>query len=364
MRLRTLLFSLIIYAAWAASPIGPCPVDSFHPAGVALSAGAAWTTDVAWAAQTSTAEKSPAPDSKNATSAGTTQKGAPSEPKWTPANPAKLAAAIAQADKIVVFEGSNRGAPVLFTSTSPDDIAAFGEALTIIVSDQQFYCACLGTPVVRLFSGKTELAEVTNHHGVSVRCSLWDGNAGLRDPEKWVRWFSERGMPKPGQALERSKTEQEKSRESYKRWLAAVPASLRPLWPDTGPSYDEADKDALYAALCREFPDDRLRVLVLFGLFGSGRGPWSGYPAYDSRAEELLLRLPTSILIAAAESPDLSEAQLEGAARLFAGYDFWKLRPRDAAKLPKALKQKLLAQALKSAHPDNIERAQSAFGKK
>lgn len=61
-------------------------------------------------------------------------------------------------------------------------------------------------------------------------------------------------------------------------------------------------------------------------------------------------------------SPELSKAQLEGAARLFAGWGFQQRRPMDRSKLPKALKDRLLAHALSSADQDKRDRATDAFG--
>ncbi len=122
---------------------------------------------------------------------------APEKKDERPVDPAKLAALVMQADKIVVSDSPMKDAEVLFSSTAPKDIAEFNEALTVVRPEGIFRCACIGTPAVRLYRGETELALVTNHHGHSVRCSLWTSDAMLKDPEKWLQWFDARKMPEP-----------------------------------------------------------------------------------------------------------------------------------------------------------------------
>ena len=116
--------------------------------------------------------------------------------------------------------------------------------------------------------------------------------------------------------------------------------------------------EPLRKALSEGVPDPRERALALFAWHGSGMGPWSGYPAYENAAEHLLLDLPVPVLIAAAEAP-LDERQTEGAARLFAGWGFYKRHGRPA--LPEALGKKLLEHSLQSSDADRTERAKRAF---
>ncbi len=148
---------------------------------------------------------------------------------------------------------------------------------------------------------------------------------------------------------------------AYARWREAMPPCLRSLW--TSERYmeipDEANMEPFRKALSEAVPDPRERALALLVWHGSGMGPWSGYPAYENTAEYLLLDLPVPILIAAAGDASLSEAQLEGAARLFAGWGFYKRHGRPA--LPEALGKKLLGHSLQRPDADRIERAKRAF---
>jgi hypothetical protein len=155
---------------------------------------------------------------------------------------------------------------------------------------------------------------------------------------------------------------QKRSDDSEARWVAAMPKSIRLLgmivtWDQITP-----DIKPLRGALAGQFPDNHQRILALFAWYGSGDGPWSGFPSYESVAEELLLDFPTPELIAAARTDTLTDAQIEGAARLFGGWDFGHRRPNDVSSIPADLKKKLLEHTLKSTDEDKLNRAKKAFG--
>ncbi len=75
------------------------------------------------------------------------------------------------------------------------------------------------------------------------------------------------------------------------------PSSLRPLWPklmedqhwwSDPPSAVRASASVLTPALAKEFSDVPQRIRALFAWFGSGAGPWSGFPAYEDVPAHLL----------------------------------------------------------------------------
>lgn len=100
---------------------------------------------------------------------------------------------------------------------------------------------------------------------------------------------------------------------------------------------------------------------MLFDWFGHGLGRWSGFPAYESVAESLLMRVPIADIRHALDSPDLSETKLEGAARFLAGWEFRTRRRSELVQLPDATKRRLLAHIQQSANQDKLERARAAF---
>jgi hypothetical protein len=67
-------------------------------------------------------------------------------------------------------------------------------------------------------------------------------------------------------------------------------------------------------------------------------------------------------LVAALHSENLTDAQLEGAARLFAGWDFQRNRKRDLELLTASDRQRLFEQAMRSTDLDKQARARKAFG--
>lgn len=278
-----------------------------------------------------------------------------------PVEPEKLIALIKQADRIVVLDSPQKDAEILFSSNEPKDIAEFSDALTVNVPKHEFHCACIGTEAILLYRGETILTSITNHHGQSVRCSLWKSDAKIKDQEKWLAWFDARKIPEPRQEVEEANVRAEESAIAYRRWQAAMPKSIQPIWEKSRTQWGDPDPKPLGVALAKEFPEVRSRALALFAWYGSGEGPWSGFPAYETAAEKLLLGFPTADLVAAAQTENLTTAQTEGAARLLGGWSFWKLRPDDSKKLPAALKAKLLEHALKSTDEFKQNRAKYAF---
>lgn len=287
----------------------------------------------------------------------------PMNPPEHPVEPATLSALIMQADKIVVSESLLDDAKVLFSSNDPKDIAEFNDALTVVVPDGWFHCMCIGSPAIRLYRGDTELVRITSHHGQSVRCSLWSSDAMLKNQEKWLQWFDARKMPEPRHEVDEMAANAKQSAATYQTWLAAMPKTLRPVWDQAMKDEISPDFKPLRDAIAREFPDTRQRALNLLAWYGSGSGPWSGFPSYESAAAELLLDIPTSDLVAAVQSDNLTDAQLTGAARFLSGWGFSERRPGDHQTLPVGLKEKLLKHTLAGTDKDNQERAQSAFGK-
>ena len=171
--------------------------------------------------------------------------------------------------------------------------------------------------------------------------------------------FSENNVPLSRSGMELH-AQQKQFEVAQSRWLAATPSALKPLWPQVLKEGLRPNLDPLRAALSEEFPDERTRILALYAWFGSGEGPWSGFPSYEMVAEELLLDFQTEALIAAAEATG-SAQQAEGAARLFGGWEFSQRRPGDLTRLPPDLKQRLLNHSLQSTDEDKRSRARHAF---
>lgn len=150
----------------------------------------------------------------------------------------------------------------------------------------------------------------------------------------------------------------------FERWRAATPKSIVSFmrWDDVmfGMLPDD-DIAKMRGALNNAMPSANERILALYQWNGSGAGPWSGFPSYESVAEQLLLTHTTDELLAALDAAVLTEGQVEGAARLFGGWDMSQDRPDDIKRLSPAWKAKFLEQALKSSDEDKQGRARDAF---
>jgi hypothetical protein len=280
-------------------------------------------------------------------------------------DPSAVRSLVASANRIEVVEILSEGERVLYSSHRKDDIAQFVDALDLVRPETWFHCGCLGNPAIRLFSGSRLVASVSNHHGLLVRVSGWDGDATLANQEKWLQWFDRRGISSVRQEVDDAKQRAEQNRAAEARWVSAMPRLLQPLWQAdrdrivTTPA--EPDLDVWQAALVQEYPDFTARIASLLHWYGSGAGPWSGYPSYEGIAEDLLLLYSTPELLSAVEALELTPEQSEGAARLFGGWQFRSSRPSDGDLLSENLRRTLLVHAMASSDEDKRARASAAF---
>jgi hypothetical protein len=90
-------------------------------------------------------------------------------------------------------------------------------------------------------------------------------------------------------------------------------------------------------------PDPLVRALVLFRWLGASDGPWHTAPNYESVPELLLLEHPTSVLVEALTTTELTLEHLHGASRYFASWRFYQRKFADLYEFPPELKQTLLA---------------------
>jgi len=159
-----------------------------------------------------------------------------------------------------------------------------------------------------------------------------------------------------------------------KRWVDAMPEALRPFWEEPsallltyepkgkgGVKFVDADVEPQQTALASAVQDPTVRIRALLHWYGSGAGPWSGYPSYEGTAALLLLAHTTPELLAAARSAPLTAEQKEGAARLFAGWEFTRERPKDGALVPAELRTELLEHTRLGRDDDKRRRAEAAF---
>jgi hypothetical protein len=268
---------------------------------------------------------------------------------------------IDQADEMVVYTEGFKREFAIYHSSSRKDFEDLKSAITLKHKGGPFVCACMDGPEIALLKNKKEIASVWNHEGTAIGSSVWNGDWENSDANRWLRWFDVRGMTSAREFFNQRRSEDRKMVVAEKRWLKAMPSSLKPLWSNAVSQYNPPDKfpdlKPLNAALLKQYPDAYDRIHALMAWFGPGAGPWSGFPGYEQIAERLLRQYSTAELIGAAESTNLSDQELEGAARILGN---WTPVP-DHTPIPAQLRQKLLEHCLKSKDQDKVERARKAF---
>jgi hypothetical protein len=275
---------------------------------------------------------------------------------------AKLLNVIGNADRVTVFiMNGNKIGQQIYASSDLRDLEALRASISIDSTGQWYRCACEASTVIRLFHGTQNIGEIDIFDGATISFTNWPGDVELSNKTAWFDWLDARGIKAPRLEFERRAEQGREQRAAEDRWIKAMPESLASLWPpiDKGipmgpPKFEIAPLDV---ALSKVFPDKLTRILKLMTWFGSGAGPWSGYPSYESIAEQMLLEYSTPELLAAVSGETLDDREAEGAARLFAGWSFSKTRPNDNALLPDDLKRRLLSHSLESTDEDKRERA-------
>jgi len=214
--------------------------------------------------------------------------------------------------------------------------------------------------VIRLFKKDKEIGEIDLFPGTTISFTNWSSNAEISNTAEWFEWLDRRGIKAPREVFDQEAAEGRKYRAAEERWMKAMPSSLVPLWPSDSQeiSIGEYETAPFDFALSKEFPDKNTRILKLMAWFGNGMGPWSGFPDYEIVPARMLQKYSTPELIAAVSSRTLHEDETEGAARLFAGWEFNQSRPQDSALLPAELKRHLLEHSLKSTDEDKRQRAE------
>jgi len=280
--------------------------------------------------------------------------------------PEELAQLIDKADRVVVrdwSEETRKRDKVLYESKERADIDALGRAVSLRVPEDWTHCMCLGSVEVTLYTGENLLGSFTNQHTRNIRCSLWQSDAELADPEAFVSWFDARNMTGPRTEYDELKQQEAEFEAVQAKWLAAMPKCLIPLWTERARYGPQAlDLEPFRTTLATEIADRNERVLALLEWYGWEGGSWSEYYDFEGVAKALLMDYPTAVLNAIGSSMELSYAQTKGLARLFTDETFRYQRRDELADLSHRLKRRLREHAHASEDEGEIAAVQHAFG--
>ncbi|MBV9122902.1 MAG: hypothetical protein JO112_06075 [Planctomycetes bacterium] len=251
---------------------------------------------------------------------------------------------------------------VLLDTSDPLSLIAFRNCLAIVEDPDTFgHCMCCGDPHLQLYAGDRLLATLGYHHGFAIRWDAWKHDAVLKEPDRLLDWMTAHGVHGPRGEVDESRRRAEESARQAECWLRAMPTCLRPFWEEMDNHRDPALHRRLLEALRASSPSPADQALTLFGWLGSGVGPWSGYPSYESVPLQLLLYYPTQLLVKALTASEPTASQIVGAARYFADWDFRQTKKGDSRLLPAELKQRLLEAAAVTGIADNVARARKAY---
>lgn len=301
-----------------------------------------------------------------------------------------LDAMLADVSRVKVFDrGMINDKPLetteLLDVTDPQTVARLCECLKIVEDPRSFgHCMCYGDLTMEFYAVQKRLAVIGFHHGISIRWNAWKWDAKLQDPQCHLKWLADQGITAPLSEFREAQQQQYEAQQAWNRWVSAMPNCLKELPPEIWKNMvKEHDLKLATDALASAYPIVTDRLLTLFRWFGSGKGSWSGYPAYEMLAEQILLQYSVTDLVTALENAPLTEVELEGAARLFAGHAFQNRsenqvlmpeavgftnmaifiskRSDEPAQIPIALRQQLLEHILTSSDVDKVDRAKKAF---
>jgi hypothetical protein len=267
--------------------------------------------------------------------------------------------------RVVSVENYRQGATeirTLLDTSDPASLASFRDCFAIVEDPDTFgHCMCFGDPHLEFYAGDQLAATIGYHHGVAIRWDAWKHDAWLKEPDLLLDWMSAHGVDGPRREVEETGRRGEESRRQAERWLGAMPDCFRPFWERMDQDRDPELHRLLLEALRVAIPAPEGQVLALFSWFGSGAGPWSGFPSYEAVPEQLLLHYPTQFLVDVLTASTPTETQWRGASRYFGGCEFRQARKGDRVLLPSDLKRRLLQAARTTGIADNIERVERAF---
>ena len=280
-----------------------------------------------------------------------------------PPTQASLDELFARATRVRIFdEGASSGRATgleLLAEARDSEVAEVREHLRIQEDGATRYCMCLGDLAVELLAGEERLVMLSSHHARTLRLRGWSSDALLVDGPALARWLSSRGVPGPLASYDRDRESERKEQAARRVWVAAAPPCLvedlrRFEVHDAGRYAEKPSEHDVAESLIREaYATPELASAALLAWYGTGAGPWSGYPGYEVLPDTLLLRIGLPEAHAAAVA-STDEAVLRGAARLFSAYAIGSKKRSDVLAVPEALWSRLRSVVAAMNHAGNL----------
>jgi hypothetical protein len=216
-------------------------------------------------------------------------------------------------------------------------------------------CMCGGSMIINFYKNNDRMSWISNIHGKSIRTSLGDSDIKIKNIPKWSKWFENHGIDTIKNEIEESRIASNKNSQDKERWVSAMPSGFLKFWEQAVDYNMGTENIPVLAARIQELlPQKNKQILALLKLYGSGDGPWSGYPSYEGAIGELLIKYNMKEIQRAIDSTTLDKAQLEGFSRLICSYSFVK-KYGEFKEVPKKLNDQILKYLKPVANIDELD---------
>lgn len=224
-----------------------------------------------------------------------------------------------------VYEDKAMSDKIVLTISQTDNIQKLKDLLQIDEQNTGFYCMCLGTYAIELYSGIQLQATIGFHHGASIRYYNWNGDAALAKSDDLLNFLAEQGLSKPMEDRIEQKRKMEEDRIAERKWLDIAPNSFKKYWTQIK-SLDDSFFTSLINDLNSEIPDRHKQIIVLLQTFGQTENFWSAYPSYEDLPNDILKTFETKEIISAYLNSDRNYKTRKGLGRFLCSFEFKKIR--------------------------------------
>ncbi|MDF2383753.1 hypothetical protein JMG10_19895 [Nostoc ellipsosporum NOK] len=250
-------------------------------------------------------------------------------PKPTSQGLAKLFVGV---DKVVikdsgVYETKAISEKIVLTISQADKIQKLNKLLQIDENNTGFYCMCLGTYAIELYSNTEIKATIGFHHGDSIRYHYWHGDAALAKSNELLNFLAEQGLREPLANREEQERSMEEDRTVERKWLDIAPRCFQKYWKQIC-SRDYNYFVPLVRDLNLEIPDREDQIITLLQTFGKTENFWTAYPSYEELPNDILKLYAIEEIIKAYVNSDRNYKIRRGLGRYLCSFEFKKIRKK------------------------------------
>ncbi|UPK72871.1 hypothetical protein [Chitinophaga filiformis] len=226
-----------------------------------------------------------------------------------------------------VYEDKAMYNNVLLTINQADKVRMFHQLMEINEKKTGFYCMCLGTYAIELYSHNNLKATIGFHHGVSIRYYKWNGDAELAKIDNLLTFLAEQGFTAPLAERIEAKRNMEPDRVAERKWLEVAPKCFRKYREQIN-GLDEDYYPSLISDLNLEIPDKRKQIIALLQTFGKTDNFWTAYPSYEELPKKILCTFEIKDIIETYILSDRNYKTRKGLGRLLCSFEFKKNRKK------------------------------------